>query len=201
MPCRADGAPPVPPPQPERRPRPAALGPRAPGRRPPGQPQAARAAARRPGAPPAVPADAPPTVPADAPPERQAALAPRSSLYLQGLRLLSRVRMVGPGVDLQLAELLPGEAVSREHALHRQPDDLLRPALEHVAERARPKPARVSRMAVVALLLALVARDGDLLRVHHDHEVTHVAVRGVLGLPLAPERVGELGGETPDRKS
>jgi hypothetical protein len=54
-------------------------------------------------------------------------------------------------------------------------------------------------MPVVALFLALVAGHGDLLRVHHDHEVTHVAVGRVLGLALPAQRVGELGGQPPQR--
>src|SRR5436190_23784661 len=54
-------------------------------------------------------------------------------------------------------------------------------------------------MAVVALLLALLAGDGDLLGVDDDHEVAHVAVRRVLGLALAAQHVGDLGGEAAER--
>jgi hypothetical protein len=50
-------------------------------------------------------------------------------------------------------------------------------------------------VAVVTLLLALLAGDRDLLGVDHDHEVAHVAVRRVLGLALAAQRVGDLSGE------
>ena len=134
-----------------------------------------------------------------APPGRRAARVPRSSLYLQGLRLLGRVGMVGPGVDLQLAQLLPGEAVAREHALDRQPDDLLGLPLEHVPERAHAQAARIARVAVVALLLALVARNRDLLRVHDDHEVADVAVRRVLRLALAAQGVCQLRGQPSER--
>jgi hypothetical protein len=48
-------------------------------------------------------------------------------------------------------------------------------------------------VAVVALLGALGARDGDLLRVDHDDEVARVHVRGVLRLALAAQGVGDLG--------
>jgi hypothetical protein len=54
-------------------------------------------------------------------------------------------------------------------------------------------------VAVVALLLALLAGHGDLLGVDHDHEVAHVAVRRVLGLALAAQRVGDLGGQAAER--
>src|SRR5204863_6783135 len=86
-----------------------------------------------------------------------------SSLYLHLLGLLGRVRVVGPGVDLELAELSPPEPCARQHALHRGADDLLRAPLEHVVQRARSEAAGVARVAVVALLLALVARHRDLL--------------------------------------
>src|SRR6185503_15844815 len=57
----------------------------------------------------------------------------------------------------------------------------------------------VTRVAVVALLLALVAGHRDLLGVDHDHEVTDVAMRRVLGLALAAQGVCELRGEAPQR--
>jgi hypothetical protein len=53
-------------------------------------------------------------------------------------------------------------------------------------------------VAVVHLLLALLARDGDLLRVDHDDEVARVDVRRVGRLALAAQRVGDLGGEAPE---
>src|SRR5262245_29372290 len=37
---------------------------------------------------------------------------------IEDLRLLCGVRMLGPGVDLELAEHLPAERVLREHAAH-----------------------------------------------------------------------------------
>ena len=59
--------------------------------------------------------------------------------------------------------------------------------------------ARVAGVAVVALLLALVAGHRDLLGVDDDHEVADVAVRRVLGLALAAQRVGDLGGQAAER--
>src|SRR5215204_6099014 len=50
-------------------------------------------------------------------------------------------------------------------------------------------------MAVVALLGALVARHGDLLRIDHDDEVARVDVGRVGRLALPAQRVGDLGGE------
>ena len=113
--------------------------------------------------------------------------------------LLGLVRMVGPGVDLQLAQLLAGEPVARKHPLDRQPDDLLGPALEHLLERALAQAARVAGVAVVLLLLALVAGDRDPLGVDDDHEVADVAVRRVLRLALAAQRVRDLGREPAER--
>ena len=124
-----------------------------------------------------------------------AVLVGHQDLDLQGLRLLRGVRMLGAGVDLELGELLAGEAVAGQHALDGEADDLLGAALEHLVERARLEAARVARVAVVALLGALVARDRDLLGVDDDDEVARVEVRRVGRLALAAQRVGDLGGE------
>src|SRR3954468_6166318 len=112
------------------------------------------------------------------------------------LRLLRRVRMLGARVPLQLRELLTAEAVAGHHSLDREADDLLRPALEHVVERAGLQAARVARMAVVHLVRALTPGDRDLLRVDDHHEVPGVDVRGVRGLALAAQGVGDLGRQT-----
>ena len=101
--------------------------------------------------------------------------------------------VVGPGVDLELGQLLAGQAVARQHPLHGLADDLLGPALEHVAERPRADPARVAAVAPVALGLALVAGHVDLGGVDDDDEVADVDVRGVGGLGLPAQDVGDLG--------
>src|SRR3954470_8066691 len=51
-------------------------------------------------------------------------------------------------------------------------------------------------MAVVHLVRALTPGDRDLLRVHDHHEVPGVDVRGVRGLALAAQGVGNLGRQT-----
>ena len=58
-------------------------------------------------------------------------LVGHQAVDLHRLRLLRRVRMVRAGVDLELGELLAGEAVAGQHPLDREADDLLGPALEH----------------------------------------------------------------------
>ena len=111
------------------------------------------------------------------------------------LRLLGLVRVLRAGVDLQLPQLLAREAVAGQHALDRLADHLLGPALEHLAEGARPQAPGIAAVAVVELVVQLVAGDPDLGGVDHDHEVAGVAVRRVLGLALAAQRVGDLGRE------
>src|SRR5256885_11283253 len=124
---------------------------------------------------------------------------PRSWLELQLGRRLCLVRVLGAGVDLQLVDLGAREAVPREHALDRLAQHLGRPALELVAERPAAQAARVARVTVGHLVVELVAGDGDLLGVDDHHEDARVDVRGVLGLVLAAERVGDLRSETPER--
>src|SRR5689334_13673031 len=104
--------------------------------------------------------------------------------------------MIGPGVDLELVQLLPREAVAREHALHRLADHLGRPALELVAQRPTAQAAWIARVAVVELVVQLVPGDRDFLGVDDDDEVAGVDVRRVLRLGLAPQRVGDLGRQT-----
>src|SRR5579863_9778310 len=104
--------------------------------------------------------------------------------------------MLGAGVDLELRDLLPREPVLREHPLDRDAQHLGRTPVELLAERAALETARIARVAVVPLLVELVARDVDLLRVHDDDEVTRIGMRRELRLALAAERIGDLGRET-----
>src|SRR5205085_11838285 len=112
------------------------------------------------------------------------------------LRGLRSVRVVGAGVDLELRDLLPREPVLREHPLHSGAEHLGRAPVELLAQRPALEPARITGVAVVPLLVELVARDVNLLRVHHDNEVAGVDMRRELRLALAAERVGDLRRET-----
>ena len=118
-------------------------------------------------------------------------LCHRSS-SLQRLRGLRRVRVLRARVDLELAHLRGGEPVLREHALDRLADHLGRAPLELLAQRPLLEAARVAGVPAVHLLVELLARDADLLRVDDDHEVARVDVRRVLRLALPAERVGDL---------
>src|SRR4051812_30443087 len=83
-------------------------------------------------------------------------------LPAQWLRCRRPVGVPGAGVDLQFGDLLPPQPVLREHALDGAAEPLFRPAAELLAQRAAAQPARVARVAVVALLVELVAGDLDL---------------------------------------
>src|SRR5581483_1414192 len=112
-----------------------------------------------------------------------------------GLRLLRRVRMLRAGVDLELAELGVAERALGQHALHGLLDDALRMIGEHVAELGHPEAARILGVAVVDLALELVAGRTHLGCVDHDDVVAGVAVGRVVGLVLAAQAAGDLGGE------
>jgi hypothetical protein len=109
------------------------------------------------------------------------------------------VRMLGPGVDLQLRQLLAGEPVARHHPLDRDPDDLLGTARDHLLEGPRAQPAGIAGVAVVELVGALVPGHRDLLRVDDDHEVAGVDVRRVRRLALAAQHVRDLRRQPPER--
>ena len=113
--------------------------------------------------------------------------------------LLCGVRVIRACVDLEFRQLLAGQAVAGEHPLDRQPDDLLGPAIEHLLKRARAQSARITRVAVVALGLKLVARYRDLLGIDDDDEIACVDVRRVGRLALAAQGVSDLRGEPPER--
>src|SRR5689334_2241477 len=115
------------------------------------------------------------------------------------LRVLGGVRVVRPGVQLQLAQLRARDAVARHHPADRVSDDLLGARLEHLRERALLEPPVVATVAVVDLVGQLLAGDPDPGAVHHDHEVAGVDVRRVLRLSLAPQGVGDLRGQTAER--
>src|SRR5262249_42058014 len=119
-------------------------------------------------------------------------------LPAERLRRLRAVRMLRAGVDLQLRDLLAREAVLREHALDGAAQHLLPPAVALIAPRAGAQRAGIARVPVVALLVELVARDVDLLRVHDDNEVARVDVRRVRRLALAAEGVGDAGRQPPE---
>ena len=99
------------------------------------------------------------------------------------------MRMLGTRVDLQLGQLGPREAVAGQHALDGLAQHLGRLPVELLAQRPGAEPARIAGVPVVHLLVELLARDLDLLRVHDHDEVARVGMRGVLGLPLATQSV------------
>src|SRR5947208_773131 len=100
--------------------------------------------------------------------------------------------MVGAGVDLQLRQLLATKTVPRQHPLDRLPQHLRRHPLELLAQRSRAQTARVAGVAEVHLVVELLPRDRDLLRVDDDDEVARVDVRRELRLALAAQPVGDL---------
>src|SRR5688572_26552165 len=96
----------------------------------------------------------------------------------QDLRLLRGVRMLRAAVDLELREHLPAEVVLRQHAAHRGLEHALgMRAVEHLGGGRRLEPARPARVALVDLVLALVAGELHVRRVHHDDEVAGVEDR------------------------
>jgi hypothetical protein len=105
--------------------------------------------------------------------------------------------MLGAGIDLQLRDLPTSEPVLREHSLDGLAQDFLGPPLELLAQRAATEPAGIARVPVVDLLVELVARDLDLLRVDDDDEVAAVDVGRVGRLALAAEGVGNTGRQPP----
>src|SRR6478752_2095366 len=106
------------------------------------------------------------------------------------------MRMIGPGIDLQLAQLLGPEAIVRKHPLDGPPDDLFGPACEQVTERLLLEALGVAAVTAVQLALDLSDRIG--LRVHRSSFSPFVRPRATClrHSPLAgadaPSRAGPL---------
>src|SRR5690606_19447318 len=96
---------------------------------------------------------------------------------LERLRVLGLVRVVRPGVDLQLLGHGPAELVLRQHALDRLLEQPLGVLLQHLTEGLLPQTAGVAAVPVLERLFALVPGEGDLLGVDDDDEVAGVDVR------------------------
>jgi len=100
------------------------------------------------------------------------------------------VRVVGPGVHLQLGQLLrPGGCgASSPGTALRMISSGRRASISSNVRTFSPPGTGVAVVALVARLLPYP----DLLRVDDDDEVADVAVRGVHGLALPAQRVGDL---------
>ena len=114
-------------------------------------------------------------------------------------RLLRRVRMVGAGIDPQIAELALAERPARQHALDGLLDDALgKLSFEDRARSALLDAADIAGVMVVDLLLALSAGQHDLVRIDDDDVVAVIDVRGEGRLVLAAQPHGDDGGEPAD---
>jgi hypothetical protein len=110
------------------------------------------------------------------------------------------VRVVGAGVDLELAQHLAAEGVLGQHAAHRAADELGGLLLEQLGVAGGAQPARVPRVAVRHLRLGLARGEHDLVRVDHDHVVAGVDVRREIGAVLAPQDGRHLGGQATENE-
>src|SRR6185437_12543376 len=87
------------------------------------------------------------------------------------LRLLCLVRMLGAGIDVQVAELAAAQRPARDHALDRLLDDTLgETALEDLARRALLDVTDIAGVLVIDLLLALAAGQ-DRMRGVDDNDI------------------------------
>ncbi len=121
------------------------------------------------------------------------------SLDLHRLGLLGGVRVLGAGVDLELGICwrarrlrgsIPWTALRITSSGRRS----------SISSRVRERiPPGIAAVTPVELVGALVPGHRDLLRVDDDDEVAGVAVRGVLGLALAAQGVGDLGSQPAER--
>ena len=99
---------------------------------------------------------------------------------VERLGLLGLMRMLGAGIDAQIAHLLAAERAAREHALDRLLDHALgEAALEDRLRGAFLDAADEAGVLVVDLVVALAAGEHHLLGVDDDDIVAAIDMRGV----------------------
>src|SRR5262245_52627184 len=112
-------------------------------------------------------------------------------------RVLRRVRMVRPGIDAQIPELLAAERPARQHAL----DGLLQHPLGMLALEDRGggpvlDAAGIAGVPVIDLVGALVAGEDDAAGIDDDDVVATIEMRGIARLVLASEAVCDQHGKS-----
>src|ERR1700691_301783 len=116
-------------------------------------------------------------------------------------RGLGRVRVLGSGVDEELAHDLATETVLGDHTLDRVEDQLDRVLVEQGLPRGGAQTARVTRGVVGELLGGLVGGEHDLVGVHDDDVVAAVNVRGEIDTVLAAQERGGDGRESTEHET
>src|SRR5450756_2337984 len=117
----------------------------------------------------------------------------------QRFRPLRLVGVIRASVDLELAELLRTQPRVGNHPLHRATDGLFGTTSQQVPERLLFVPLRVAAVPGVDLRIQLVAADGDLAGIEHDHVIAAVQVGAVGRLVFAHEGAGDPRREPAER--
>ena len=111
------------------------------------------------------------------------------------------MRVLGPGVDLQLGGHLASQAGLRQHPGDGVADHLIGVLDHQVAVPGGGEAPRVPAVTVGELALRLARCEHHLVGVHHDDVVTGVEVRGEHRLVLAPQHRGHLGGQPAEHQA
>jgi hypothetical protein len=112
------------------------------------------------------------------------------ALQFQGFRLLSLVRVLWSGIDLELFDHFAAQAVLGQHASDGILDGVGGMASQQIAQVAFPYATRIARVTIVHFLIHLAPGDGNALSIDDDNIVTDVKVRAVDGLVFAPQNLG-----------
>src|SRR5580692_1831655 len=98
------------------------------------------------------------------------------------------MRMLGAAINFQLVENLVAEAILRQHPLHRNLEQPLGLALEHLARRGRTDSTGPSGMPMVLLAELLRSRQANLRGVDDNDEVASILVGSVVGTRFAGQQ-------------
>src|SRR6516162_5012048 len=111
------------------------------------------------------------------------------------------MRVLRPGIDLEMAHDAPSQRSARHHPLHRLHDDALGIlAFEDRALAAFLEAARVAGIPAKEAVLPFVAGERYLLGIDDDDVVAAIHVRGVGRFVLAAQPIGDERGKAPQHQ-
>ena len=117
-------------------------------------------------------------------------------LEVKNLGLLSRMRMFGAGVDLELLDHCVAEGALRKHALDGDFESASRMLFLHLSKRRFDDAAGVAGVTIVRLLARFFSGENELVGVDHDDKIARVDVRREFGLVLTAQAQRDFAGQT-----
>ena len=115
----------------------------------------------------------------------------------QRLGLLSRMRMLGAGIDFQFLQDPSPDPVVREHSLYRALDHSFRILLHEIFETLKHRSSRVTRVMEILLHLCPLAGHLHLVGIDDDDKIPCVGIWSEYWFMLAAQHPRNTAGDSP----